>query len=80
MKTQTIARTAALILALLNQIFAIFGVEQLDIDNDTIYQIVSLLATVVTAARAWWKNNSFTKEAQYADSIMEDLKRNKREE
>ena len=80
MKTQTIARTAALILALLNQIFAIFGVEQLDIDNDTIYQSVSLLATVGTAARAWWKNNSFTKEARYADSIMEDLKRNKREE
>ena len=74
MKTGTIARTIALALALLNQLFAIFGVERLDIDDDTIYQIVSLIATVVTAAQAWWKNNSFTKEAQLADDYMRGLK------
>ena len=79
MKTGTIARTIALALALINQIFAIIGVPLLEIDDDTIYQIVSLVATVAITIRAWWKNNSFTKEAQYADSVMENLKKQNKE-
>ena len=74
MEKITIVRTITLALALLNQLFAIFGVPQLDISDDTVYQLVSAIATVASAAWAWWKNNSFTKEAQSADIYMRFLK------
>lgn len=75
MKKDTIIRTIILALALVNQVFALVGIPQLEIDDDTIYQTVTLLATIGSAAWAWWKNNSFTKEAQYADDVLRDMKR-----
>ena len=41
MKADTIARTIVLVLALLNQLLAIFGKEQLPIAEDNIYQLVT---------------------------------------
>lgn len=73
-KTDTIARTIVLILALLNQVLAVAGKGTLDIAENDIYQLVSLGATVVTAIWAWWKNNSFTKPAIAADYYMKKLK------
>ena len=63
----TIARTIVLILALVNQVLAIMGKGTIDIADDTIYQLFSLGATVITALIAWWKNNSFTCLACEAD-------------
>ena len=74
MKKDTIIRTIVLGIALLNQIFAMFGVSQLDIDDDVIYQLVTAIATIGSAVWAWWKNNSFTAEAQEADKVLEELK------
>lgn len=70
----TIARTACLVIALANQILAIYGKEVLPFTEDSIYQIVSLIATLVTAGVAWWKNNSFTPAAIEADDYMNCLK------
>ena len=78
MKKETIIRTITLALALLNQIFAIFGIKQLNLGEDTIYQLVSAVVTVAAAVWAWWKNNSFTKEAQYADEVLAGLKSEKK--
>lgn len=73
----TIARTICLAIALINQIFAIYGKETLEFTNDEIYQFVSLVATFGTAAIAWWKNNSFTKEAIEADKVLAEAKASK---
>lgn len=73
-KTDTIARTIILILALINQILAVTGKGTLDIAENDIYQIVSLAATITSAVWAWWKNNSFTKPAIAADNYMHRLK------
>lgn len=70
----TIARTICLALALANQILAIFGKEVLPFGEENIYQIVSLIATFITAGAAWWKNNSFTSAAIKADKYMNELK------
>ena len=59
----TIARTVCLGIALLNQVLSLIGLVPIDIADDTVYQVVSVGATVITALVAWWKNNSFTKEA-----------------
>ena len=73
-KSDTIARTIILFLALLNQILAVAGKEILPFAEDDIYQIVSLLATFLSAVTAWWKNNSFTKAAIEADTYKDELK------
>lgn len=71
----TIARTIVLVIALINQALAIMGKGTIDIADDTIYQLCSLGATVITSAVAWWKNNSFTQAA-----IEGDVAKNKAKE
>lgn len=75
-KTGTIIRTIVLIIALLNQGLAIFGKEVLPITEDQVYQVVTLIATIASAVCAWWKNNSFTKNAIEADKVLDNLKHN----
>lgn len=72
----TIARTIVLLLALANQILAMCGKQVLNIADDDIYQVVSILFTIGASAVAWWKNNSFTQEAIKADEVMTELKEN----
>lgn len=71
---QTIARTIVLFLALLNQLLATFGKGTIDIAENDIYQVVSLIVTISTTLVAWWKNNSFTGAAVEADEILKELK------
>ena len=63
----TIARTACLLLALLNQVLCALGKSPLPIESETLNQLVTSGITVVVSLIAWWKNNSFTKEAIAAD-------------
>lgn len=71
---ETIARTIVLVIALLNQIFAIFGRDQIPIAEDNIYQLVSILFTIGAAVWSWWKNNSVTQNAIKADEYLKELK------
>ncbi len=73
-KADTIARTIVLFLALVNQFLAVAGKEALPFANDEVYQMVSLIATLVTSSVAWWKNNSFTCAAIEADTYKERLR------
>ena len=73
-KTQTVIRTVVLIVALTNQILAITGKEQLPIYENDIVQALTVIATIVSSVWAWWKNNSFTEPALYADAYMEELR------
>lgn len=72
--TGTIIRTIILALALINQILTASGHAIIPIDDETITELISTGATVITAVIAWWKNNSFTEEAIAADELMHDLK------
>lgn len=73
----TIARTIVLILALANQVLAMCGKQVLNISDDDIYQVVSIVFTIGASAVAWWKNNSFSQTALKADKVMAELKENK---
>ena len=73
-KSETIARTVCLLLALVNQCLAIYGKDRLPFTEDEMYQFITLLVTIITAGAAWWKNNSFTFEAIKADEYLKDLK------
>ena len=70
----TIARTIVLALALLNQCLAIMGKGTIQIAENDIYQVVSLVWTIGSALVAWWYNNSFTKHAIRADDYLDSLK------
>ena len=70
----TITRTLFLVLALINQVLAVFGKPLLNITEDEIGQAVSIVWTTVATVVAWWKNNSFTTAAIMADQLKVGLK------
>lgn len=72
-KTDTIVRTIVLVIALANQALAIAGKEAFPVTEEEIYQIVTLVVTVGASVWAWWKNNSFTKNAIEADKVLDQL-------
>ena len=74
----TIARTAVLALALINQILSAAGKPVLPIESTQLEQLISTGFTTVSALVNWWFNNSFTKEAIQADAEFERLKKSVR--
>ena len=74
----TIARTAVLAMALINQILSAMGKPLLPIDSAQLEQLISTGFTTVSALVNWWFNNSFTKEAIQADAEFERLKKSVR--
>ena len=71
----TLARTAVLALALINQILSAAGKPVLPIESAQLEQLISTGFTTVSALVNWWFNNSFTKEAIQADAEFERLKK-----
>ncbi len=70
----TIIRTALLVLAIVNNLLALFNKSPLPIEDETIEAVISFLFTTGTAIVAWWKNNSFTSAALAGDEVMKQLK------
>lgn len=72
-KVSTMTRTAVLVLALVNQILSATGHSLIPVDDAQLEQLISTGMTVGAAIWAWWKNNSFTKEAIAADNYRDSL-------
>lgn len=72
----TIARTAILVLALVNQILTATGHNIINISDESINTLISTGFTIISAVLAWWKNNSFTQSALKADEVMREEKNN----
>ena len=70
----TIARTAILVLALVNQVLTAMGHSIINVSDDDINTLISSGFTVVSAIIAWWKNNSFTHAAIMADEVLKNEK------
>ena len=70
----TMARTAALALALTNQLLSATGHAVLPIESEQLEQLVTTGITVAAALISWWENNSFTAEAIEADDYLSRLK------
>ena len=68
---QTWARTLVLVLALISQLAVILGKRTEAIDIDQWQEYVTYAFTVGASLIAWWKNNSFTKNAQVADDVKD---------
>lgn len=72
-KVETLTRTAVLMLALLNQILSATGHSPIPVESEELERLISAGLTVGAAIWAWWKNNSFTREAIAADNYLESL-------
>lgn len=70
----TIARTAVLIFALVNQIMTMIGKNPLPFAEEDVYTAVTGILTVGAALWTWWKNNSFTQPALEADVYRKEIK------
>lgn len=73
-KKDTIIRTAVLTLALANQILVSAGHDIIPISDEQINEMITLGFTVGASLWAWWKNNSFTKNAIKADETLKAMK------
>lgn len=73
-KKETIIRTVVLAIALVNQVLTMFGRSVIPIDDAQITELLSIGFTIGAAVWAWWKNNSFTKNAIEADKVLEQLR------
>lgn len=66
----TIIRTACLLLAIINNLLAIYGKSPLPIDDEMLTEVISFCFTTAASFSAWWFNNSFTQKAIKADEYM----------
>lgn len=69
-----IVRTIILFISLLNIALEMFGIKALPINNELVYDAVSVAILIGSTISAWWKNNSFTKPAIQADEYLKNLK------
>lgn len=73
---KTWVRIIALFLILLNQIsISLFEFQLLPFSDESIYEGVSTVLTIVVSVLSAWYNNSFTAEAQLADEQLKLLKK-----
>jgi SPP1 family holin len=73
-KIDTIVRTVLLVVALVNQALTLCGKSPLPFADEQIADFVSFAITGAASLWAWWKNNSFTKNAIEADKVLAQLK------
>ena len=74
----TIIRSILFVCAMLNQVIAVIGMTSFA--SSTVYQIISVVLTVLVSAIVAWKNNDLTHIAQLAGSVLKALKDGKIEE
>lgn len=74
---ETLIRTIVLVIALLNSVLTMCNVNPLPFSDEQVYEGVSAVISVVATIWAWWKNNSFTKEAIEADEYKKKIKEKK---
>lgn len=72
-KTATIARIGALVVALANQCLIMFGQDILPFTENMAYQVVSLIAVVVIAGINAWYNNDISKIALLCGGVFDAL-------
>ena len=66
-----ILRISSLIMAIVNQVIAVIGATSFA--NATWYQVVSVVATIITAVISAWYNNDFTFFARLGTKVLDAL-------
>lgn len=67
----TLFRVLALVIAIVNQIVAVAGANSFA--SSTVYQVISVSATVIVSLTAAWENNDFTGFARLSTKVLDAL-------
>lgn len=73
MKKGTIIRTILFVIVIINMILKAAGKDALAVTENDVAITVETAIEIAILIAAWWKNNSFTKNAQEADKLLEKL-------
>ena len=71
---EAVTGIAILLVALVNAVLQMFGVETLPINNEEVSTIISTVFLIVTALYNTWKNRNITTASQTAQEITEAIK------
>ena len=74
MDTQLIVRIIVSLIAMINACAAAFGFDPLNVDEGTIYTVVSFVAAVAAWVWGFWKNNNFTEAAKKGQAVTDEAK------
>lgn len=74
MDTQLIVRIIVSIVTAINAFAAAFGFDPLNIDEGTIYTVVSFFAVIAAWVWGFWKNNNFTEAAKKGQAVIDETK------
>ena len=74
MDTQLIVRIIVSFITMINAFAATFGFSPIDVDENTIYTVVSFVAMLAAWVWGFWKNNNFTEAAKKAQEHLNNLK------
>ena len=75
MKKSTIIRSICLLIVLINFVLRSTGHDVLNIDESQIAETIEMIISIMVIVLSWWKNNSFTENAQKADEYLEELRK-----
>lgn len=78
MEIELIVRLIVSVIAAINAAAAAFGFNPFNVDEQTIYTVVSFVAALITWIWGFWKNNDFTDEARRGTAHMRQLKAERR--
>ena len=73
--SKLLTRTIVYILVITNMILTQVGKPIIQFDADSVVQFVSCVVQIAVLVYGFWKNNSFTKNAQFADKILNIVKK-----
>ena len=77
MDKNMIIRLGVLLFSLVNLILTACGVNPIPIANELVYEILSIVVTIVAAGWNAWKNNNWTAAAKVAQKILDAIKEGK---
>ncbi|GAF63635.1 hypothetical protein BTS2_0526 [Bacillus sp. TS-2] len=67
----TLVRTIVLVVALINQFLASFGLNPVPGDEAIWYEVISTIITAIVAAVAWFKNNYVTAKGKKQKVVLQ---------
>lgn len=74
----TYVRYILMVISIINMVLTRLGVNPIVVSEDSLYQTVSDVITVIIFIVNTWYNNSVTPEAIEADKMMKNLKQQKK--
>lgn len=76
----TVVRTIATAIVVVNMILKATGKNPVDFDESVVYSAIETIVSIAIIAIGFWKNNSFSSNAQKADKYLEELRKFNEEE